>query len=336
LPEISYNMSMTMLTRVGVLRGGPSNEYEISLGSGSTVLEKLHKYYSGRYQPRDIFIDREGIWHIDGVATIPHEAIHRIDVAWNALHGKYGEDGKVQRFFEIHGVPFTGSNSLASAIGMNKILTKNILKNHGIKTARGREVSSQEINSNLDYLVKKYFSTLLLPVIVKPTSSGSSIGISIVRSYAELPIALKEATRHSDSVLIEEYISGIEVTCGIIEDFRGQKLYALPPVEIRHTAPFFDYGAKYHSDSAGIVPATFSNKIKHSIEELACKIHHVLNLRHYSRSDFIIHPRRGIYTLEVNTLPGLTDESLMPKALRAIGSDTHELVRHVIELAMRK
>ena len=337
--QMRYNMPMSHKIRVGVLRGGPSNEYEVSLNSGASVLGALRKHFEDTYLPRDIFIDREGIWHMDGVAIEPDRALHQIDLAWNALHGAYGEDGKVQSFFEAHGVPITGSGSLASAVGMNKSLTKKILKDHGIKVAHGEEVASKRLNeseSAADELTREFFQTLILPVVVKPNASGSSVGVSIVRDYRDLPAALREAAKHSDSVMIEQFIPGIEATCGVIEGFRGHELYALPPVEIRSSTGFFDYEAKYQGKSEEIVPATFADKTKKAIEELAQKIHRALGLRHYSRSDFIIHPRRGIYVLEVNTLPGMTGESLMPKALRAVGSDVHELVGHVLELALKK
>ena len=136
--------------------------------------------------------------------------------------------------------------------------------------------------------------------------------------------------------MIEEFIPGIEATCGVIEGFRGEELYALPPIEIRPMTKFFDYEAKHQGMSQEIVPATFQDKFKRAIEGLAKKIHQAFGLRHYSRSDFIIHPRRGIYVLEVNTLPGLTGESLIPKSLRAVGSDTHELVDHLIQLALKR
>ncbi|MCX6718946.1 MAG: hypothetical protein NTZ38_01035 [Candidatus Taylorbacteria bacterium] len=142
-----------------------------------------------------------------------------------------------------------------------------------------------------------------------------------------------KAAEHGD-VMLEEFIPGIEATCGVVEGFRGEELYALPPIEIRPLISFFDFEAKYAGKSQEIVPATFAQKIKLEIEDLAKRIHRALGLKHYSRSDFIIHPHRGIYTLEVNTLPGLTDESLIPKSLRAVGSDTHELIDHLIQLAL--
>ncbi|MFA6295494.1 MAG: D-alanine--D-alanine ligase [Candidatus Paceibacterota bacterium] len=329
---------MSHRLRVGVLRGGPSAEYEVSLNSGAAVINSLNERYKDRFRPIDIFINKKGIWHIDGIPVKPEQVIHRIDVAWNALHGAFGEDGKIQHFFEVHRTPFTGSGSLGSALGMNKMMAKKIFRDHDIKTPLEREILSDEIlsSSGMDALIKNLFNTLLLPAVIKPISSGSSIGVSVVRTYGELPVALALAAKHGDSVIVEEFIPGIEATCGVIEDFRGQTLYALPPVEIRPTTVFFDYEAKYNGKSLEIIPATFTDKIKKNIEDISCRIHRALGLRHYSRSDFIIHPRRGVYALEVNTLPGLTDESLLPKSLRAVGSDIHELVGHTIGLAMRR
>jgi D-alanine-D-alanine ligase len=318
--------------RVGVLRGGPSNEYDVSLESGKEILSALRTHFSDQYHARDIFIDKQGNWHIDGVPHAPEQAITKIDVIFNALHGAYGEDGKIQHFLETHGIPFTGSGALGSAVGMNKVLTKNMFQAHGIKTPRWKEISAEEIINNTDEVVRMLFNSWHLPLIVKPVSSASSVGVSLVRSYAELPEALAAAVIHGN-VLIEEYIPGIEATCGVIEDFRGHELYSLPPIEIRPYASFFDHVGKYNGKSEEIVPATFSIETKRELEDLARAIHRVLGLRHYSHSDFIIHPRRGIYVLEINTLPGLTSESLLPKALRAVGSGIHEFAQHLLSLA---
>lgn len=317
--------------RIGVIRGGPSHEYDVSLKSGGAVLDALRANHSHKYHARDVFIDKEGNWHIDGVGTSPHEISNKIDLAFNALHGTYGEDGKIQSIFEAHGLPFTGSDSLSSAVGMNKILTRNILKNHGIKIPYGIEISSDDIRKDADAVTAKLFQSFLMPAIVKPASNGSSIGITKVKYYDGLASALLHAAEHSSSVLVEEFVPGIEATCGVVEGFRGVDLYSLPPVEIRHGSDFFDFNAKYGGLTQEIVPASFASKTKRLIEGLSADIHRILGLRHYSRSDFIIHPRRGIYVLEVNTLPGLTNESLLPKSLKAVGSDLSEFVEHVIE-----
>lgn len=329
--------------RVGVLRGGPSSEYEVSLQTGGNVLQSLRNTLSDTYQPYDILIDTQGNWHIDGMPITIEDLPKRIDVAFNALHGTYGEDGTVQNIFEIHGLPFTGSGSIGSAVGMNKVLSRKAFADHGIKIAIGKEILSEDIRSGGDVLAHELFRSFPIPAVVKPSSGGSSIGVSIVQTLAELILALKKASEHGSSVLIEEYISGTEVTVGVIEGFRDQELYVLPVVEIRPATTFFDYEAKYKGAQKGesaeaktleIVPAPLAHKIKEELSTLAQKAHRALGLRHYSRSDFIIHPRRGIYILETNTLPGLTSESLIPKALRAVGSDTHELVQHLIVKAM--
>jgi D-alanine-D-alanine ligase len=321
--------------RVGVLRGGPNSEYEVSLKTGGNVLSALRGKLTDKYGAYDILIDRAGNWHIDGMPVDQYDIAHRFDVIFNALHGSYGEDGKVQQILEAHGIKFTGSDSLASAVGMNKGLSKNVFKNNGLKTPVGKEIDSSRVKEFAEDVAHELFMSFPMPAMVKPMSAGSSVGVSIVRTRAELVPALREAVKHGDSVLIEEYIPGIEATVAVIEGFRGQELYVLPVIEIRPKTKFFDYQAKYAGQSDEIVPAGFSSKVKEELSALAQKAHRALGLRHYSRSDFIISPRRGIYILEINTLPGLTEQSLVPKALRSVGSDTHELVDHLIDLALK-
>ena len=325
---------MNKRKRVGVIRGGPSSEREVSLKSGEAVLRELRENLDHRYEAMDIIIDEQGRWSIDGQ---PIELAHlplRVDVIFNALHGAYGEDGQVQKILESHCIPFTGSGSLASAVGMNKILTKKILLKHGLKTPYGRELSSEEILANPQESAAELFRSFLLPAVIKPAASGSSVGVSVVRQAGEIEPALVSAAKHGGSVLVEEFIPGQEATAGVLEGFRDQELYALPPVEIRPRNKFFDYEAKYAGASEEIVPATFPDHIKRELETLAQKAHRALVLRHYSRSDFIIHPRRGIYILETNTLPGLTNESLLPKALTAVGGNLAMLVDHLLGRAM--
>lgn len=322
--------------KVGVLRGGPSSEYDISLATGANVLKALRDKLAHKYEARDILVDKKGVWHADGLRGNPEELIRCFDVAFLAFHGTYGEDGKVQEFLESHHKPFTGSGSLGSALGMNKTLAKDVFRKHGIKVALDRVIKSADILS-LDAvsIASELFRTFPMPAVIKPASAGSSVGVSIVHKLSDIVAALNNAAQYSDTVLVEEFIAGREATVGVIDGFRNEELYALPVVEIRPKTAFFDYEAKYEGKSEEIVPATFAHKVKQELSELARKVHRVLGLRHYSRSDFIIHPTRGIYVLEVNTLPGLTNESLVPKSLRAVGSDTHELIDHLIQSALR-
>lgn len=288
-----------------------------------------------KYDPVDVFIDRSGRWHVHGREMPPEEAHRHFDIAWNSLHGRYGEDGKIQSFFEGHGVPFTGSGSLPSALGMHKGLTKKALQDHGIKTPYWKEASSSEVEQNVDEAVEHLLRSFALPFVIKPMQSGSSVGVSVCRKREDVAPALIEAARHGDAIIAEEYIPGTEATVGVIERFRGQDLYALPPVEIAPKNDFFDYQAKYGGASEEIIPARFDMEVKRAIEDIAKAVHRLLQLRHYSRTDFMINPKRGAYVLETNTLPGMTSESLIPKALRAVGSDIHELIDHIIRLELR-
>ncbi|MES2314465.1 MAG: D-alanine--D-alanine ligase [Patescibacteria group bacterium] len=325
---------MNHLIRVGVLRGGPSSEYDISLQTGGNVLKSLREKLSDKYHAYDILIDKKGGWHIDGMPVMPVDLATRLDVAFNALHGAYGEDGTVQHLLEVYGIPFTGSKALPSAVGMNKVLSRKTFEDHGIKVPVGRQILSNDIRDDAPAVAQELFHSFPIPAFVKPVSGGSSVGMSVVRNQSELIDALRKAADHDVAVLIEEYISGTETTVGVIEGFRNELMYTLPAVEIRPYSTFFDYKAKYEGLSEEIVPARLPHKVKEQLAILAQKAHQALGLRHYSRSDFIIHPRRGIYMLETNTLPGLTDESLIPKALRSVGSDTHELVDHLIRRAL--
>ncbi|MEI8249005.1 MAG: D-alanine--D-alanine ligase [Candidatus Taylorbacteria bacterium] len=323
-------------TRVGVLRGGPSTEYEVSLKSGSSILSTLRDDMSDRYHAIDIFIDKKGLWHIDGVAVTPEQVLKKVDVIFNALHGAYGEDGTVQALLDTFGIPYTGSQAVPSAMGMNKQITNSIVARHGVKVPLSKEIPSHEILADVLSHARAIFNSFPIPVVVKPTSGGSSVGVTIAQTLEELTQALSIAAALDRTVLVQEYIKGIEATCGVIEHFRNEHIYALPPVEIRPAGQFFDYESKYSESGAReIVPATFSDADKRTIEALARTVHSALGLRHYSRSDFIIHPRRGVYFLEVNTLPGLTSQSLFPKALASVGGKLHELADHLIKLSLK-
>ncbi|MDR3558365.1 MAG: D-alanine--D-alanine ligase [Candidatus Pacebacteria bacterium] len=323
-------------TRIGVVRGGPSDEYEVSLKTGAAALDALDRE---KYEAVDIVISKSGAWHIQGVEVSPTDALRRVDVVLNALHGRYGEDGKIQQLFEAEGIPFTGSDSLSSAMAMAKHLAKGAFERAGLKAPLHVLVESKDgegIDATEAYLLAH--SKFALPYVVKPAVGGSSLGVGIVKSREQLVDALNKAFENGDSVLIEECIPGVEATVGVIEGFRNKGMYTLPPVEIRkQSTGVFGYEAKYKSGSSEeIVPATFSASIKSELERLAVVAHEALGLSHYSRSDFIVSPHRGIYILETNSLPGLTEESLVPKALKAVGSSLPELVSHLITLALNE
>lgn len=320
--------------RVAVLRGGPSSEYHVSLKTGANVIEQL----PSAYHALDVLIDRDGVWHLKGKVESPEKILGKVDIVWNALHGEYGEDGGVQHILEAHAVPFTGSGRLASALAFSKGLAKRIVENAGMKTPYYGILRREEIPS-LEALTEELFRTFPQPSIIKPTAKGSSIGIAVATSPEELLFALESAFALSDTVLIEEYIEGKEASLGVIEGFRGEKYYALIPTEIkRHPEKlFFDFETKYTESPGHISPGVFSGAEKAELQELAKDIHRLLGLRHYSRSEFIVHPKRGIFFLEADTVPDL-HEGISPylHSLGAVGASTGDFLGHVLSLALER
>ncbi|MDQ3014942.1 MAG: D-alanine--D-alanine ligase [bacterium] len=317
--------------RVGVLRGGPSSEYDVSLKTGAAVLQHMPE----QFHAHDIFISKDGIWHKDGFERSPDRALSHIDVVFNALHGEFGEDGKVQKILDHISIPYTGSKAYESAIGMNKVLSKIEFEKHGIKTPQYIVVRKSDNREDKIAHVNQHF---LLPVVVKPAMSGSSVGITIVKNIHHLEEALARAFAHSHQALIEEYIRGKEATCGVVDQLRGEPVYTLLPVEIIHPKEneFFDYDAKYSGKSQEICPGRFSQGESAEIQRLAKQVHQVLGLRHYSRTDMMVTPTRGIYVLEVNTLPGLTPQSLLPQSLAAVGVSFKDFLHHLISMAAQR
>lgn len=317
-------------TVVGVLRGGPSKEHEVSLKTGHAILTHLPDEH---FTKRDIFIDRKGVWHIAGKPVEPSRALASLDVAILGLHGEYGEDGEVQRLLERHGVPYTGANAFASYRAMHKMLAKEKAIEAGVLTPRYQFV---EDVSRAEKVVAEAVRSFHQPVIVKPVRWGSSVGISILSGYAPVYKAVVKLLEDgAGGVLIEELIVGTEATAGVVEKLRGEDLYALPPVEIiPPERDFFSYEAKYGGATREICPARFPKNITEELQRLARVMHEALELRHYSRSDFIVSPK-GIYYLETNTLPGLTSESLLPKSLSAVGVAFPDFLTHLVNLARK-
>lgn len=314
---------------VGVLRGGPSSEYDISLASGGAVLQNLDR---SQYALKDIFIDRAGVWHVRGAPTDPARALADVDVAFNALHGTYGEDGGVQRVLETYRVPYTGSNVFGSAIAMDKARAREHLGViPGIKMPGSVIIQG---SADLDDITRTVFAQFGPPYVIKPLRGGSSIGLRVVDSIAVLRAALFEALHETDALIVEQFVRGREATVGIVEQLRGDALYQLPPVEIvmPEGCNVFDYNLKYSGNTEELCPAHFSFEEKTKLQDAARYIHQTLGLRHYSRADFIVAPS-GIYFLEVNTLPGLTQNSLLPKALDAVGVPLPEFLDHLITIA---
>lgn len=319
------------MIRVAVLRGGPGKEHAVSLQSGARVLETLSK---DKYVPIDIYIDPAGVWHERGRPISRVRALQKCDVVFNALHGTYGEDGEVQKLFKTTGVPHTGSGTFPSFVATHKVFAKEEARKAGLRTPHFLFVEKE---SDLEEAAWKATRTLCQPLIIKPVRGGSSVGVSEVAGYIPLLSALQALQKEcEDDILIEEKVSGREATVGILDDFRGNACYALPPVEIipPQECRFFSYDAKYGGKSIEKCPGGFSPSEVASLTKAAILMHKTLGLSQYSRADFIVAPE-GVYFLEINTQPGLTKESLYPKELAAAGLSFPDFLDHLIQGAMK-
>ena len=321
---------MSSKTRVAVLRGGPSPEYESSLETGRVLLAHL----PDNLLPVDIYIDRACRWHRDGRASAPHEVLRRVDVVLNALHGVYGEDGGVQEVLEAHQMPFSGPMRLSATLSLNKALAKQVLKKAGIQTPEFRVVRRVS-DSSLPSRAAELFRSFPQPSIIKPLRGGSSIGVSRVLYEEDLLYALSLAFQYGGDALIEEYIQGREVVCGVIEAFRREALYTLLPAEIKTEtgAPLLEHSARRSGAYAVLSPATLTRAEKEAMQDTAAKVHTILGLRHYSSSDFIIHPTRGVYFIEIDALPSLALHSPFAVSLLAIGCPFPHFAGHLVSLA---
>jgi D-alanine-D-alanine ligase len=288
---------------IGVIRGGPSSDYDISLKTGAHVLRQL----SETHKPIDIFISRDGKWHINGIERTPERIFKHVDVVFNALHGTFGEDGKVQDILNHHGVRYVGSDKYPSAIAMNRWKTKEIVSSAGVKTPIYKIV--RHTDSIFDK-AKDIWNSMVHPLAVKPAKGGSALGFAVVEKFDELAFAVEELLKNHETVVVEEFIPGISVSCLVTNDFRDQSIYAFPP------------------STQLLLEET------KTVEDMAKKVHSVLDLSHYSQSDFIVAPRRGVYFLEVNTHPKFTEKSLATKALEPVGVSTKEFLHHLIGLAL--
>ncbi|WP_320412357.1 D-alanine--D-alanine ligase [Candidatus Manganitrophus noduliformans] len=297
--------------RIGVLMGGMSAEREVSLKSGRAIAASLDRL---GYTAVPIDVDSE-------VAQTLRAK--RIEIAFNALHGRYGEDGAIQGVLEVMRVPYTGSGILASALGMDKIASHDLFQSHGIPVPPFQVLTEEALSGfRADGL------SFGFPVVVKPAMEGSSVGVTIVSGPGEIDSALKEAFQYGPRILIEKYISGMEVQVGIL----GSE--ALGAIEIRPKTKFYDYTAKYVPGmSEHLFPAPLPPDVYQKVLDWGLKAHHVLGCTGYSRVDLLVDERKRPYVLEVNTLPGMTETSLLPEIARGVGIDFDALVERILETA---
>ncbi len=315
--------------RVGVMRGGVSNEYDVSLKTGSNIINNLSQ---DKYNIIDILITKDKQWHIGGIPITIDKLSKNVDVVFNALHGEYGEDGKVQHDLEQFLIPYTGSSVFASATAMNKALAKYYFQQAGLKTPECAVVKNEE---DIETATLRVFRKFSGPYVVKPIAAGSSVGISIAKDFESLKKAIEYLLDYQSMVLVEEYIEGREITCGAIDSISGGDAYPTSPVEIviPDELEFFGYEVKYNGGAIEVCPANLLPSTTKKIQEAAVIAHKALGMKHYSRSDFIL-SKRGLFILETNSLPGLTKDSLFPKALESADLPLPEFLDYVLTLAL--
>jgi len=295
-----------MISKIGILTGGVSAEREISLKSSDAV-EKACRELG--YAVELIIID-------GNIQKIIPELM-RVDFVFIALHGGYGENGVIQGLLESLNIPYNGSGVLASSLGMEKSLTKQLAKSHNIKTPDWNVL--EYLDESKDHRPNKF------PVVVKPSADGSTVGLSIVRSQSEMEDAMKLADQYDGKILIEDYIEGRELTVTII----GQQVY--PIVEIIPKHNIYDYECKYEKGmSEYICPVAISEELTSKIQNSALYIFNILQCNGYARADFILDKNNFPWFLEINTLPGMTTTSLVPKSAMAAGISFNDLIKMII------
>ncbi len=310
-----------MAPRIGVLMGGRSPERDVSLRTGDAIFKALQ---SKGYPAVKIDVD------LDVVERIREESI---EIAFLALHGKYGEDGAIQGMLETLDIPYTGPGILASALAMDKVATKKMMLFEGLPTPNFMLVSQKEAQrTGLENITRRVNQEMKLPLVVKAPTQGSTIGMSFVYKREELAPAFELAFQYDPVALVEQFIDGVEVTASVLGN---DEPIALPLIEIVSVTGVYDYEAKYTTGlSEHIIPPRIPEDQQNTIKELAVQTFKILGCRGLARVDFIVDINGNPYILEVNTMPGMTATSLFPDAARAAGIDFPELVDKILKLSL--
>ncbi|EKT64926.1 D-alanine--D-alanine ligase [Providencia burhodogranariea] len=305
-----------MTEKVAVLFGGTSAEREVSLQSGHAVLAGL----------RQAGIDAHPVDTKDFPVVALKDA--GFDKAFIALHGRGGEDGTIQGMLEFLGVPYTGSGVMASALSMDKLRTKQLWEGAGLPVSPYIYLNQTQFSSLAKLQIQELVAHLGLPLIVKPSLEGSSVGMSKVDNFDELSAALELAFRFDETVLVEKWLSGPEFTVAVLSE------QTLPSIRIQSPGIFYDYEAKYLSDETQyFCPSGLSEELESTLSELAMRAYKAVGCRGWGRVDVMQDNDGQFYLLEVNTSPGMTSHSLVPMAARQAGMDFSQLVVRILELA---
>ena len=323
-----------MKINVAIIMGGYSSENQISEKSGKVVFENLNNIF----KCYNIYISRGEWYYIDSSNkkfkidkddfTIVNHPKIRFDCIFNAIHGDPGENGKIQSYFESLNIPITGSDSSQSELTFDKIKCIDFLKNKGIKVAK-----SLTLNINDSFDINMIINRIGLPCFVKASNSGSSFGVYKAYKKSDLADSIKKARKYDDNILIETFIEGREFSVGVVK--YDNQIVVLPITEIITSNDFFDYQAKYEGKSQEITPANLENNLKIKLKETAKKIYKTLKIKGLSRSEFILKDNE-FYFLEINTVPGLSKESILPQQSIEAGIPIDKLFASTIYEAMAK
>lgn len=303
---------------IAVVLGGPSSEAEISRVTGKAIAEAL----------------REKGYNAQEVELIPENLLSQLHnmkakVVFNAVHGKYGEDGRLQSILEAANLPYTGSRVLASAVAMDKVATKHFLRSAGIATPSCLIFSKQEAKSDLAKIKNEIIKKFGVPVVIKASAQGSSIGVVIPKHEDEIEAALKDAFNYSDMVLVEECIKGKELTVALMEE--KSEIKPLPVIWIEPHSGAYDFHSKYTKGATDYYcPAPLDEKIIAHVQDLALATYKTLGLSGVARIDVMLDSNGQGYVLEANTVPGMTATSLVPKAAAAVGINFPDLCEKIL------
>lgn len=302
---------------VAVVMGGPSAEREVSLNTGAAIANALREY--GYTNVVEIDLDPRNFGK--------QLAESKAEVVFNAVHGLYGEDGRLQTLLEIREMPYTGSGMIASVSCMDKVITKRMLRDAGISTPVCLIVNKKE--SGIKEKIMQRFS---LPVVIKPASQGSSIGVEIVKEEKQLDEALANAFKYSRDILVEEFIGGKELTVSMMQ--KDGEVVALPVIHIAPHSGMYDYHSKYTKGATEyICPADLDEETTKKVQEISKQAYEVLGCSGVARADVMLDEEGNGYVLEINTVPGMTATSLVPKAAAAAGISFPELCNIILQSA---
>ena len=319
-----------MKKKVAILYGGYSSEAKISQKSAGTIYENLDREF---YQPYLVEIlenswhvhDKGGVYPIDKnkFTYIVEDTLNTFDLAFITIHGTPGEDGKLQAYFDMIDMPYVNSDAFSSALTFNKWACNSFLRAFGIATAKAILIRKGETPNPIEIADELGF-----PCFVKPNDGGSSYGISKVKTLMEMPDAIAKAFSEGDEVVVESFLPGREITCGMYSD--GKTLHALPLTEIVSENEFFDYQAKYEGKSNEITPADVSEDLAKLIKNTSKSVYRRLGLKGFARIDYMVSDQGIPNLIEVNTTPGMTSESLVPQQIKANGQNLKDVLSAII------